>query len=217
MWPLIVVGVGVAVSAAGGAYHWFYWRKTSAEGTAQQDDASVEAPFQQGAETGGAETDCIPASKAKGPSVGKRSRHHPPIIPEPSKARTSYYSTVIVTKKHNWLLPFNEDDSIQGDRICAEWGIKPEFGWVEDGSFILAVFLDHKLTADADGCCRIPVDKAGSWSAQLAAISKQAVPVLGQETGVWVFHGFFRFREPSGQRAECTRVEKSARHFSMKP
>jgi hypothetical protein len=75
---------------------------------------------------------------------------------------------------------------------------------------VLAVLTPQPSLRKHGKGLRLRLQDGGDYApVQLAAISKQAIPVFtgeGGETGMWVFQGFFRFGQPTGKSAACCKV-----------
>jgi hypothetical protein len=117
---------------------------------------------------------------------------------------------VITTGRHIWLLDTELGTTFTEEQIAGELGKPPTMGWHADRSLILGVFAFADFLAPRqDNTFRLKIQSSSDYGpAQLAAISRQAVPIFTShgEGRLWTFRGFFRFRQPASQSVACDRI-----------
>jgi len=106
-----------------------------------------------------------------------------------------------------WLTDIPEGRLICSDRFVSEFGIAPSLGWHTDKSLIVAVFARPQQLRPRQEHHRLYFEKEPDYvPVQLAAISKQAVPVFTADGNEWQFEGFFTFQRPATNSVKCERV-----------
>ena len=134
-----------------------------------------------------------PQSKARG-SGGHGGTH----IPDDGSRN------ILSTIKHLWLLDTPIGTIIEDRKLAAKMNILTSAGWFSDRSLVLALLMEEKdwlpPMAINDGLLK-------ECHADLAIVSKQAVPFFSRHTEGWKFLGFFRFSRLPDSSKTCKIVD----------
>lgn len=81
--------------------------------------------------------------------------------------------------------------------------MSPRIGWIQDGQFVVAAFVDPKTLIKRGTVSRMKLEPGCNYGPiSLCAITGQAVPVFSlvkPAADVWKFEGFVRCKPPAEQ------------------
>ena len=152
----------------------------------------------------------LPRSKRRGRGDPHRSGQVASGTEEADKERRTRKAKVIpALPNHVGLLDWTDGCEIPGKDISACLGVSPRIGWVQDGQFVVAAFVDPKALIKRGTVSRIKIEPGCNYGPiSLCAITGQAVPVFSlvkPVADVWKFEGFFRCKPPAEQSVAYTK------------